>query len=881
MGELHDTIRRDLENWLTRDAEKFPADERLAMDMHCHDHGSAEPDELLGRMLGVPETWLASEDLIATLERHGCDAFTITNHNNARSCFDLIDKGYDILPAAEYSCMVPKFGTGIHVLAYGLSPEDDGRLRKIRSDIMKFLDYTSSHNIPTVCAHPLYHYKSKGIPPMEFFDLLLVLFERFEAVNGQRDSWQNLLVKAWLDAADRDTVDRAAKLHGVNPFTFCADPYRKVLTGGSDEHMGIFAGLTGSYLHVPDLAERLKTEKRSTLALEAIRRGNIVPFGTHNDSEKMTIAFIDYFCQIAMNMEDPGLLRILLHKGDVKDKVISLVLSNVFGEMRRHRNTMGFLRVFHEAFTGRSPSLRERFLIKKEYQPAIAEIVTMANTWKSDPDKAAGQFRDSLESIFGTLTSLAAKRAHKRLSKGKTSEKLKEMKADDIISMIEIPSRFRSLSEAGKKRGEFPMSSFSASELFDDLSFPLLGSGVILAANFTGAKVMYNARPLVRAMASKLGKYAETERVLWLTDTFEDANGVATVLREMHREVKKRNLPIDFLVCSDTLGADRNLIVTKPVSTFTLPFYQQQPVRIPNMMELQRIFHEGEYNRIVCSTEGFMGMAALYLKHAFTVPAHFYLHTDWMTFAQTVLGLDHHARSRLRRILRAFYRQFDSLFVLNKDQRAWLTSSKMGFAPERVHLTAHWVEDEFRPGPDRRKELFGIDKNRKVVLFAGRVSEEKGVMELPLIMNELRKKDPSIALVVAGKGPMEEKLRDAIPYAVFLGWVPHNKLPEIYSSADILVLPSQFDTFGCVILEALACGLPAVSYETKGPKDIIEHGKSGFLFTGRDEMTDAIGAYLENASIHPTMRENACLRAGLFSADKIIADLMRDLGFGD
>jgi glycosyltransferase involved in cell wall biosynthesis len=295
-------------------------------------------------------------------------------------------------------------------------------------------------------------------------------------------------------------------------------------------------------------------------------------------------------------------------------------------------------------------------------------------------------------------------------------------------------------------------------------------------------------------------------------------------------------------------------------------------------MELQRIFHEGEYDRIICSTEGFMGLAALYLKHAFTVPAHFYLHTDWMTFARTVLGLDHHSRSRLRRILRAFYRQFDSLFVLNKDQRSWLTSNQMGFSPDRIHLTAHWVESDFYPRENRRKELFGIDKNRKVVLFAGRVSEEKGVMELPAIMTELRKKDPSIALVIAGKGPAEEKLRKAVPYAVFLGWVPHNHLPEIYSSADLLVLPSQFDTFGCVILEALACGLPAVSYETKGPKEIIEHGRSGFLFKGREEMSSAIGAYLENESIHAEMRRAANERAGLFSADRIIHDLMNDLG---
>jgi glycosyltransferase involved in cell wall biosynthesis len=880
MGTLNKKVKDEIEKLSNESGKRVPERERLTIDLHCHDRGSSEPDELMGRILGIPETWIESKDLITTLERHGCDTFTITNHNNARSCFDLLDQGYDILPGAEYSCTVQPYNVGIHVLAYGMTPEDDMKLLKLRSDIYRFLDYTVTRGIPTICAHPLYHYKSKGIPPVGFFDTLLLIFERFEAINGQRDSRQNIIVKSWIEGATQDKIDDAGKRLGINPRSFCKDPYRKSLSGGSDSHMGIFSGLTGSYLHVPGLADRLKKESRSALALEALRDGRVYPFGSYNDSEKMTITFIDYFCQIALHMEDPGLLRILLHKGDIREKALALVLSNVFGEMRRHKMTMGFLRVFHEAFTGKNPSIRERLLVKKEYRPAIAEITKMAATWKKNPHMAAGQFRQSLDTIFSTLASIAASRAKKRLSEKITARKIADIDPAKLLSMIELPSRVRNLAAGKKGNGEFSMASLSLSSFVDDLSFPVLGSAVLLAADFIGAKVMYNARPIVDEMAKRIGDFAQQKRALWLTDTFEDMNGVATVLREIHREIKKRNLPIDILVCSNNVASDKHLIVTKPVAEFTLPFYENQPIRIPDMMEIHRIFHDGEYDRVICSTEGAMGLASIYLKNAFTVPAHFYVHTDWMTFARKVLKLDHHGRSRLRRLLRTFYRRFDSLFVLNGEQRSWFTSSAMGFPRNRVRQTAHWVEPDFYRRSDRRTKLFGVRPDRTVVLFAGRVSEEKGVMELPAIMNALRERIPDVTLVVAGKGPEEKTLCGEIPDAVFLGWVPHNKLPEIYSSADILVLPSQFDTFGCVILEALACGLPAASYETKGPKEIIEHGRSGFLFSDRNAMISAVGTYLENREVHEMMRNAAVERAGFFSADRIINDLMNDLGLG-
>lgn len=272
-----------------------------------------------------------------------------------------------------------------------------------------------------------------------------------------------------------------------------------------------------------------------------------------------------------------------------------------------------------------------------------------------------------------------------------------------------------------------------------------------------------------------------------------------------------------------------------------------------------------------------MGLIGLYLKLAYSVPAYFYLHTDWMTFAEKSLNLGEGNRSRLRRILRAFYRAFDGIFVLNGDQRKWLTGSAMGLDPTRVFLTAHWADDHFKPVKARREQVFGVDGDTPVLLFAGRLSEEKGVMDLPRVIEKVRAEISGAVMVFAGTGPAEGALKRAMPDALFLGWVDGTRLPEIYSAADLLLLPSRFDTFGCVVLEALSCGLPVVAYRSKGPKDILNDGTNGYLVKGKTEMAARIVQYLRDRRLMRSFREESLKRAGEYDPDTIVGRFIRDL----
>jgi predicted metal-dependent phosphoesterase TrpH len=101
---LQQELITELDQFLQKCEQIYPANDLLKIDLHCHDYNSDVPDELLGRILNLPETWLKTNRLIETLKKNDCSAFTITNHNNARSCYEMLDKGHDILVGTEFSC---------------------------------------------------------------------------------------------------------------------------------------------------------------------------------------------------------------------------------------------------------------------------------------------------------------------------------------------------------------------------------------------------------------------------------------------------------------------------------------------------------------------------------------------------------------------------------------------------------------------------------------------------------------------------------------------------------------------------------------------------------------------------------------------------------
>lgn len=115
-----------------------------------------------------------------------------------------------------------------------------------------------------------------------------------------------------------------------------------------------------------------------------------------------------------------------------------------------------------------------------------------------------------------------------------------------------------------------------------------------------------------------------------------------------------------------------------------------------------------------------------------------------------------------------------------------------------------------------------LDLPRPIFLSVGRVAVEK---DLPAFLDL----DLPGSKVIVGDGPELKRLRTTYPDAVFLGAKTGEELADIYASADVFVFPSRTDTFGIVLLEALASGLPVAAYPVTGPIDVLGDGKGGVL----------------------------------------------------
>jgi glycosyltransferase involved in cell wall biosynthesis len=202
----------------------------------------------------------------------------------------------------------------------------------------------------------------------------------------------------------------------------------------------------------------------------------------------------------------------------------------------------------------------------------------------------------------------------------------------------------------------------------------------------------------------------------------------------------------------------------------------------------------------------------------------------------------------------------------------------MEIPPERLHLTAHWAAPEYHPGRGGQDPP-GADAGRPILLFAGRLSEEKGVLDVIEAWKLIKARAPGAQLVFAGRGPAEAKLRGLAPEARFTGWVDRETLAGWFRASTLLIFPSRFDTFGCAVLEALSCGLPVACYPVKGPADLVEDGVNGLVCKDPSDMAKRIVAYLEGpAERHLSFQHRALGTALRYQAEDIMDRMLADVG---
>jgi glycosyltransferase involved in cell wall biosynthesis len=225
-----------------------------------------------------------------------------------------------------------------------------------------------------------------------------------------------------------------------------------------------------------------------------------------------------------------------------------------------------------------------------------------------------------------------------------------------------------------------------------------------------------------------------------------------------------------------------------------------------------------------------------------------------------------------------YYNEMDVVYVPSHAVGDELKSK--GIAEEKIRFYPRGI-DSRRFHPSKRngffKHRYRLEDRVLKLLYVGRVSREKNVTLLENVFRELCKTHGGIHLVIVGDGPYfeEMKRRTADLPVTFTGFLDGEDLCQAYASSDIFVFPSTTDTFGNVILEAQASGLPVVVTDEGGPKENLLPGKSGFVIPAHDEerFTRALTDLVDNPDLLQTMKQNARRYSEGRSFEKAYIDL--------
>ena len=317
-------------------------------------------------------------------------------------------------------------------------------------------------------------------------------------------------------------------------------------------------------------------------------------------------------------------------------------------------------------------------------------------------------------------------------------------------------------------------------------------------------------------------------RVGIFTDNdFGKVNGVTTTLRAVLAHAPDDVRPRVYTLASSAVDTPDYLALRSP--GMGIPFYREMSMHLPRFLAFLGAAADDGIQVVHYTTPGPMGLVAQYVASQLRRPMVGSFHTHLAEYTELLSGsplLGH----LMRQYLRWPYGRCEQILVPSTATLEALVAS--GLRRERLRIWSRGV-DTARFSPARRcaalRRRWGADEHTVVVLYAGRLSREKGLDALPAIWQQLGERSRRMQLVLVGDGPAREALALALPRTAFAGSVTHDQVAESMASADVFLFPSRTDTLGNVVLEAQASGLPVLVSDAGGPRENMNDGETGFV----------------------------------------------------
>jgi glycosyltransferase involved in cell wall biosynthesis len=756
------------------------------IDLHLHTCHSKRSSEWMLRRLGVPTSMSQPRVLYKKLHDAGMNFVTFTDYDSIDACLEVADLK-NVFLSEQVSTVFPEDGCHVSLLVWNITEAQHRDIQQLKENIYELQQYLFSQSIPHGVASPLIGLMDQ-LQPHHLMKLAL-LFRHVEGINGRYDSLLHEVTLFLFSLTPHD-IERFVEITGISPTH--EEPWKKYFFGGSDDHGGRMMGST-------------YTEIKNSPTIEDFFHqfclGNFQKHGT--SGTPLSMALDTY--QVAFSFAKE-------HWSGKKENLGLQLLEKAFGRFMEGkdptvfsaREKIGFLmqgiasgKIFELARSGNHS-------LWKELSNSIS-----GTSMKADLARHVNQEKDPSRRAFQTANLLASRLAYRFIL-----QFLTQLKSGHFLESIQMVS-------------------------------PVIPLLALLSPYFYA----FRRVPLKRLQEAALAMREEVPETLnkrrraWFTDTLDDVNGVSTTIQKMTAATVSLGHDLTVMVSRVSITTPEIPVKNfEPIGEFELPEYELQKLSFPPLLPIIDDLERKRFSEVIISTPGPVGLGALCAAKILGLPTIGIYHTDFPQYVR-ILTEDGLMETLTWNYMHWFYAQMDLIYVNSEHyRRCWI---ERGFPEEKIKILPRGLDTVFFH-PTKQDSSFwkdhGLQPGEIAALYVGRISREKNLDLLAAAFRRLLSQGVKVRPLFVGHGPYLSTMKELLPEGLFVGALHGELLATAYASADFFVFPSTTDTFGNVVIEAQASGLPVIVSDVGGPKDLIHHEQDGLIVKGLDldALTQAI-----------------------------------------
>ena len=747
-------------------------DRAFKADLHVHSSFSNQSSMWALRKLKCPESFTTPWTVYETAIRRGMTYVTITDHNSIDGALEIAHMPRAFV-SSEITAYFPENHVKTHVVVLGVTQAQFGEALRLRKNIYEFTAYLRQAGIAHFIAHPLYDLNNKL--DSSIVEKMLLLFNVFEIRNGTRHPRFAGMMDAILSVVDREMIERLADRHDIEPWG--PEPWHKGRVGGSDDHSGFFIARTWT-----------ESDTGGTPAefVRGVTEGRTAPGGDHGGS--LTLAHSIYGIGYRFLMEKMG------RKNNRSYPMIRTITDWIFDDpekplTRRERVRRLLVRTFR----------RQSYDMESASFSRILD--TEARSLMNDRSFAERLNEEGTNRRIFSITSALANRLLYVYTHRLT-------RTQDLTELFGL---FNAMSSIG-------LAHLLVTPYY--LSFHSQNRSKKLLAELSEAffdRQLNDAPP----------------KIALFTDTLDEINGVAITIQRVLETARRKGIDLTVITCTPGPAGERDGVMNfPPIGELDLPEYPELKVCFPPVLDVIDYVEREGFTRLHISTPGSVGLLGLMISRLMNIEADGTYHTEIPMYVRELTN-DDFLENAAWQYMVWFYSLMDEVMVPSASTKRQLLEH--GLEEKKVKPLPRWVDTE-QFSPSRRDpgiwKRLGLQADM-TFLYVGRVSKEKNLELLADAFHRLASDFPGAGLVVVGDGPYREALEERLrgTNCLFTGFRGGDELCALYASADVFVFPSTTDTFGNVVLEAQASGLPVIVSDRGGPHELMIDGTTGVVLT--------------------------------------------------